>query len=137
MRSAHAATSMNGRIEELKHSKGLLTVAIVDDDVVVRLSLERIIRHFSSLRLVGSYAHSESALNDLPCRRPAVIFMGLLMPKPDGLKCTQRLKVVSNDWNMPTQFFSFATRLEHLFSEYAQKSRFLRIFRQLFTFIHF
>jgi DNA-binding NarL/FixJ family response regulator len=95
--SAHAATSMNGRIKELKRAKSPLTVAIVDDDFAVRLGVERIIRHWPNLRLAVAFGNGTQALEKLPPLRPNLVLVDLLMPVMNGLECARRLKQKCKD----------------------------------------
>jgi DNA-binding NarL/FixJ family response regulator len=97
MRSAHAAAFMRSQTEELKHAKGTLTVAIVDDDVAVWLNFERIARHWPNLPLAVAFGNGRQALDKLPLLRPNLVLVDLLMPVMNGLECARRLKQKCKD----------------------------------------
>jgi DNA-binding NarL/FixJ family response regulator len=83
---------MSSQTEELKHAKRTVTVAIVDDDSVVRLSFERIARHWPNLRLAVAFGNGRQPLDKLPLLRPNLVLVDLLMPAMNGLECARRLK---------------------------------------------
>jgi DNA-binding NarL/FixJ family response regulator len=67
-------------------------VAIVEDDEEIRANLTHRIGETPSLRLLGSYADAESAMADLPHRKPDVVLMDINLPGMDGVECVRQLK---------------------------------------------
>ena len=71
-----------------------IKVSIVDDDKDMRASLATLIRSASSLKLAGSYASAEIALEEIPKRPPDVVLMDINMPGMAGIECVRRLKAL-------------------------------------------
>jgi DNA-binding NarL/FixJ family response regulator len=69
-----------------------IQVALVEDDDEIRANLTYMIGHSPSFRLAGSYADAESALADLPRRKPEVVLMDINLPGADGVECVRQLK---------------------------------------------
>jgi DNA-binding NarL/FixJ family response regulator len=69
-----------------------IKVAIVDDDKDMRASLATLIRGASSLRLSGSYANAEVALEEIPRQPPDVVIMDINLPGMLGIECVRQLK---------------------------------------------
>jgi len=69
-----------------------IQVAIVEDDEVIRASLTDRIGQTAAFGLAGSYADAESALEELPKRKPDVVLMDINLPGMDGVECVRRLK---------------------------------------------
>jgi len=69
-----------------------IRVAIVEDDEGIRASLINMLNRSSDCRSVCSYADAESALDDLPGKRPDVVLMDINLPRLDGIECVRRLK---------------------------------------------
>jgi DNA-binding NarL/FixJ family response regulator len=69
-----------------------IRVAIVEDDEEIRASLSDRIAGTSSLELVCCCPDAESALVELPRRKPEVVLMDINLPKMDGVECVRRLK---------------------------------------------
>jgi DNA-binding NarL/FixJ family response regulator len=69
-----------------------LRVAIVEDDLRWRSSLESLLRETDGLECVGSYGTGEDAIKDLPGRRPQVVLMDINLPKISGVECTRQLR---------------------------------------------
>jgi DNA-binding NarL/FixJ family response regulator len=67
-------------------------VALVEDDPEIRANLAHRIGRSPAFRLLGSYADAESALADLPHRKPDVVLMDINLPGIDGVECVRRLK---------------------------------------------
>lgn len=82
------------RFEKAAHPKPrAIRVAIVEDDDEVRTNLIHCIGTSSFCRLASSYPDAESALSDLPCRRPEVVLMDINLPGMDGMECVRQLKL--------------------------------------------
>jgi len=71
-----------------------LRVAIVEDDVRWRSSLEMLLSETEGLECVGSYASGEAAVANLPRRRPQVVLMDINLPKMSGVECTRQIKAL-------------------------------------------
>jgi len=71
-----------------------IQVAIVEDDEEIRESLTALIGRSPAFRLAGSYASAESALDDIPRKKPQVVLMDINLPGMDGVECVRRLKAV-------------------------------------------
>lgn len=77
-----------------------IEVALVEDREEIRAQLAHTIGRSSSLHLMEAYPDGESALADLPCRRPEVVLMDINLPGLDGVECVRQLKAKLPD----TQF---------------------------------
>jgi len=75
----------------------LLRVAIVEDDLRWRTSLESLLREAGGLECVGSYSTGEDAIQELPGRRPQVVLMDINLPKMSGVECTRQLRALLPD----------------------------------------
>jgi DNA-binding NarL/FixJ family response regulator len=67
-------------------------VAIVEDNRVIRESLEAYIRKDPELRCVSTCRTAEEALEILPRERPEVVLMDIQLPNQSGIECTTQLK---------------------------------------------
>jgi DNA-binding NarL/FixJ family response regulator len=70
------------------------TVGIVEDDLVLRSTLARLIGGTPGFQCVGACASGEEALKVLPSLRPAVIVMDLNLPHMTGIECTRRMSTL-------------------------------------------
>ncbi len=73
----------------------LTTVAIVEDDTVIRSSLRRLVDGASGCRCVCACSTAEEALQEVPRHLPDVVLMDIHLPRKSGIECTARLKA---DW---------------------------------------
>ena len=69
-----------------------INVAIVEDDEEIRANLTHRIGETSAFSMVHSYADAESALADLPRRKPDVVLMDINLPGMDGVECVRQMK---------------------------------------------
>lgn len=69
-----------------------IPVAIVDDDVGVRLSLRLMLRRSDLFDCVAEFDSGDAALAHLPQQSVAVVMMDLKMPGTDGVTCIRRLR---------------------------------------------
>lgn len=69
-----------------------IRVAIVDDDAALRADFGEFLARFPELKLVSAHPDAESALVELPGRRPDVVLMDINLPGMDGVNCMRRLK---------------------------------------------
>jgi DNA-binding NarL/FixJ family response regulator len=67
-------------------------IAIVEDDQVLRSSLEWVIGETAGLSCVGAYATGEEAVQRLPGLEPQVVLMDLNLPQMSGIECIRKLK---------------------------------------------
>lgn len=69
-----------------------IKISIIDDDEGIRSSLAALIRRSPSMRLMGDYPDAESALKEIPNRRPDVVLMDINLPGMKGVECVRQLK---------------------------------------------
>ena len=67
-------------------------VAIVEDDVPAREIIAGWIRSADGFKLVGEYGDAESAIADLPQRKPSVVLFDINLPGMNGIECVRKLK---------------------------------------------
>lgn len=70
------------------------TVGIVEDDMVLRKTLSRIVGGTRGFRCVAACASGEEALTLLPSLRPAAIIMDLNLPQMSGIDCIRQLSAL-------------------------------------------
>jgi DNA-binding NarL/FixJ family response regulator len=71
----------------------ITTVGIVEDDLVLRNTLTRLIGGVRGFRCVAACATGEEALEKLPAVCPSVIIMDLNLPQMTGIECIRHLSV--------------------------------------------
>src|SRR5688572_10565794 len=69
----------------------MLTVLVVDDQVLIRAGLAALIRAAPDLDVVGEAASGEEAVRLAARTRPDVILMDIRMPGMDGIAATERI----------------------------------------------
>ena len=74
-----------------REDDGVITVAVVEDDPLVRRSLAGILNRGDGVRCVGQCANGEEALRELPGLAPRVVLMDLQLPGMDGVECVRKL----------------------------------------------
>ena len=72
-------------------SKPKISLAIVEDNESLRRNLAEMIRRESGWKLAGEFADGESALEQLPSIKPAVVLMDINLPGMSGVECVARL----------------------------------------------
>jgi len=70
----------------------LIRVAIVEDDEEIRANLSDRIGNNPAFQLLGTFGDGESAVKDLPNRKPDVVLMDINLPQMDGVECVRALK---------------------------------------------
>ena len=75
----------------------MITVAIVEDNKTVRLTLHELIDAAPRLRCVGTYVTAKEAMIEIPRLRPEVVLMDIHLPGESGIVCTARLKEMLPD----------------------------------------
>lgn len=69
-----------------------IDVAIVEDDVPAREIIAGWIRDADGFKLVGEYTDAETAIADLPQRKPSVVLFDINLPGMNGIECVRKLK---------------------------------------------
>jgi DNA-binding NarL/FixJ family response regulator len=69
-----------------------IAVAIVEDDVPARDILAGWIRSADGFKLVGEYDDAETAIAELPQKKPSVVLFDINLPGMNGIECVRRLK---------------------------------------------
>ena len=69
-----------------------ITVAIVDDEPVVRMGLEGLLKRSPGFACGGVYADAETAMTGLPDRPPNVLLMDIQLPGLDGISAIRTLR---------------------------------------------
>jgi DNA-binding NarL/FixJ family response regulator len=70
----------------------MIRIAIVEDDVVIRRSLTRIVDEERGLHCLAACASAEEALKRLPELQPDVVLMDINLPQMSGIECVRRLR---------------------------------------------
>lgn len=69
-----------------------ISIAIVEDDPVLRTILSEIISATPAWKLTESFANAEDALLQIPENPPAVVLMDIQLPGMSGIECVAILK---------------------------------------------
>ena len=72
----------------------ITTVGLVEDDLVLRNTLARLIGDVRGFRCVAACASGEDALEKIPALNPSVIIMDLNLPKMTGIECIRHLSAL-------------------------------------------
>ena len=75
----------------VKPNDSLITVAIVEDDALVRQSLAAILKRGPGVVCVGEHGNAEEAVREIPRVQPKVVLMDINLPGMDGVHCVRRL----------------------------------------------
>ena len=74
---------------------GMIRVAVVDDQAIVRAGLARILSLEDGFAVVAECANGREAVQELPALRPDVVLMDIRMPTLDGLAATAQLRAAA------------------------------------------
>jgi DNA-binding NarL/FixJ family response regulator len=69
----------------------MIRVLIVDDHVVVRVGLERLLQSFDDIEVVGAASSGEEAIRLVATTAPEVVLMDMAMPGIGGIAATERI----------------------------------------------
>jgi len=86
-----------------------ITTLIVDDEAPARARLRRLLAPEPDIEIVGEAANGDEAIRAIGELRPALLFLDVQMPAPDGLAV---LRAVRDEW-LPCTIFTTA------YAEYA------------------
>lgn len=70
----------------------VINVCVVEDDNVVREHLVHVLARHPGFNCVSSHRSAESALEEIPWRKPDVVLMDINLPKMSGIDCVRQLK---------------------------------------------
>jgi DNA-binding NarL/FixJ family response regulator len=70
----------------------MISVALVDDQAIVRAGLARILSPEDGFEIVAECADGRQAIEELPALRPDVVLMDVRMPGLDGIAATEHLR---------------------------------------------
>jgi two-component system, chemotaxis family, chemotaxis protein CheY len=79
-------------MSEKTEKEGMYSIAVAEDNAVVREVLRGIIRQDKSLRLVGEAANGQLALDLVQAQKPDVICLDVLMPGLDGMAVLRKIR---------------------------------------------
>src|SRR5690242_10421975 len=77
------------------NSRSLPTIAVVDDNPVIRELLRGLIRHDARVNYIGEATNGEAAIELVRTMRPDVLCLDVVMPKLDGLAVLQAIQEAS------------------------------------------
>ena len=86
---------MKAKVKTIKSAEGepqVISVAIVEDDPVVREQLVHQFDDADGFECVCSEGSAEAGLKEIPQHKPDVVLMDIHLPKMDGIECLRRLK---------------------------------------------
>jgi DNA-binding NarL/FixJ family response regulator len=69
-------------------------VAIIEDDMDMRLFMQDLLAHSEDLRCLDAYSSAEKALSVIPRRIPQLVLVDIRLPGISGIDCIRRLKAI-------------------------------------------
>lgn len=100
-------------MSELRHAHTEVRVLVVDDSLVVRQVLKRMLESDPDVRVVGMAAEGGEAVELTAQLKPDVVTMDLVMPGMDGMEATERIMAAHPT---PVLFFSSYFGREGMYS---------------------
>lgn len=88
----HVDTIIAAMTSRSAHLSEIISVAIVEDDPVIRQHLSLIIDGTNGFVCKQSFPDAETALKELPASPPDVVLMDIGLPGMSGIECTRILK---------------------------------------------
>ena len=70
----------------------MINVLIVDDHVLIRTGLKRLLADVNGIKVSGEAENGEQALDSIRKKRPDVVLMDVSMPGIGGMETTRRIK---------------------------------------------
>jgi DNA-binding NarL/FixJ family response regulator len=70
----------------------MITVAIVEDDVIVRNSLRKLTSSSQGFRCLAACSSGEEAIRQIIPLKPQVVVMDINLPLMSGIECTRKIK---------------------------------------------
>lgn len=76
----------------MQHRKKPARIVVVEDNHVVRSSLEELVNSIPGCECTASCATGEEAMKAIPRLKPDLVMMDIHLPNLSGIECTARLK---------------------------------------------
>lgn len=70
----------------------MISVSIVEDDKLIREALKDMLNEAGGFECLGSYGNCESAIEDLPKKKPLVMLMDIELPGMSGIEGVKKIK---------------------------------------------
>lgn len=70
----------------------MISVSIVEDDKLIRDALKDMLNEAEGFECLGSYGNCESAIEDLPKKKPLVMLMDIELPGMSGIEGVKKIK---------------------------------------------
>jgi len=68
-----------------------ITVAVVEDNEGLRISLETMVQRAPGMKCVGAFSDGEQAVRGLPALRPRIVLIDINLPGMSGVQCVAQL----------------------------------------------
>jgi DNA-binding NarL/FixJ family response regulator len=69
-----------------------ITAVVIEDDVSIRKILVTWLTEAEGITCIGQYSDAESAVADVPTRKPDIALVDINLPGLSGIECVRRLK---------------------------------------------
>jgi DNA-binding NarL/FixJ family response regulator len=69
-----------------------ITAVVIEDDVSIRKILVAWLTEAEGITCIGQYSDAESAVADVPTRKPDIALVDINLPGLSGIECVRRLK---------------------------------------------
>lgn len=79
--------------------KVTIRISIVEDDERLRSSLIVLMEGTHGMRCISAYDDAESAMKDIPLKKPDIVLMDINLPGISGIECVRKLKPIAPDIN--------------------------------------